>query len=104
MSNYGNRIRELRTELDWTQQYLADRLKTTKQAVSQYERGVRKPDLDTVLALCDIFNVSADYLLGRSPVVPRLVDTTEKRIIDKYRTMTEPEKEMVCRMIGIERK
>ncbi len=103
MGEYGNRIKELRIEMKWTQQELADRLRTTKQAVSQYERGVRKPDLDTVIALCDIFNVSSDYLLGRSPVVPRLVDTTEKRIIDKFRTMSDAEKEMVCRMLGIER-
>lgn len=103
MSEYGNRIKELRIEMRWTQQELADRLQTTKQAVSQYERGVRKPDLDTVVTLCDIFNVSSDYLLGRSPVVPRLVDTTEKRIIDKFRTLSDAEKEMVCRMLGIER-
>ena len=104
MTDYGNRIKELRLEMEWTQQDLADKLKTTKQAVSQYERGVRKPDLDTVVALCDIFNVSGDYLLGRSPVVPRLVDTTEKRIIDKYRTLSEVEQEMVCRMLGIDRR
>ena len=103
MSEYGNRIKELRIEMAWTQQDLAERLQTTKQAVSQYERGVRKPDLDTLTALCDIFNVSSDYLLGRSPVVPRLVDTTEKRIIDKFRTLSDAEKEMVCRMLGIER-
>jgi transcriptional regulator with XRE-family HTH domain len=103
MSEYGNRIKELRIEMSWTQQDLAERLQTTKQAVSQYERGVRKPDLDTLTALCDILNVSSDYLLGRSPVVPRLVDTTEKRIIDKFRTLSDAEKEMVCRMLGIER-
>jgi len=103
MSEYGNRIRELRAEMKWTQQDLAERLQTTKQAVSQYERGVRKPDLDTLTALCDIFNVSSDYLLGRSSVVPRLVDTTEKRIIDKFRTLSEVEKEMICRMLEIER-
>ena len=103
MSEYGNRIRELRAEMKWTQQDLAERLQTTKQAVSQYERGVRKPDLDTLTPLCDIFHVSSDYLLGRSSVVPRLVDTTEKRIIDKFRTLSEVEKEMICRMLEIER-
>lgn len=97
----ANRIRELRTDRDWTQQDLADKIGTTKQAVSQYERGVRNPDLDTVLILCDIFNVSADYLLGRSPVVPRLVDTAEMRIIDKYRRLSKPEQAMVNRMLGL---
>ena len=62
MGEYGNRIKELRIEMKWTQQELADRLRTTKQAVSQYERGVRKPDLDTLTALCDIFNVSSSPL------------------------------------------
>lgn len=34
-------------------------------AVSQYERGRREPGFDLLLALADLFGVSADYLLGR---------------------------------------
>ena len=37
------------------------------------ERGVRKPDIPTIEALCDIFNVSADYLIGKDDVTVRIV-------------------------------
>ena len=65
MATYSERIKELRTQMHWSQQDLADRLDLSKQTISQYERGVRKPDQDNLIALCDIFNVSTDYLLGK---------------------------------------
>ena len=34
--------------------------------MSNYESGLRDPSTDTILLLCDIFGVSADYLLGRT--------------------------------------
>lgn len=65
MATYSNRIKELRTMRDMSQQDLGDLLSVNKVTVSQYERGVRKPDINIVAALCDIFNVSSDYLLGK---------------------------------------
>lgn len=73
MAKYNNRIRELRIAKGMNQEKLADMLGITKQAVSQYERGVRKPDIPTIEALCDIFNVSADYLIGKDDVTVRIV-------------------------------
>ena len=60
MATFSERLRELRTQYDYSQQDLADKMGATKQMISQYERGVRKPDLDTLTALCDIFNVSSE--------------------------------------------
>lgn len=48
------------------QEDLAKILKTSRQAVSHYETGERGLDVDTILALCEIFGCTADYLLGRS--------------------------------------
>lgn len=61
-----NRIRELRTARGWRQSDLAKELKTTRQSVARYETEERGLDVDTILALCDIFGCTADYLLGRS--------------------------------------
>ena len=58
MSKMGNRIRELRTSKSLSQEQLADKLGVTKQAISQMERGVRKPSMEMLDALCDFFNVS----------------------------------------------
>lgn len=61
-----NRIRELRTARGWRQSDLAKKLNTTPQSVARYETEERGLDVDTILALCDIFGCTADYLLGRS--------------------------------------
>ena len=73
MATYSERIRELRILHEMSQQDLADRLDVNKVTISQYERGVRKPDLNVLTALCDIFNVSSDYLLGKDDMTIRIV-------------------------------
>ena len=77
MATYSERIRELRALHGMSQQDLADRLDVNKVTISQYERGVRKPDLNVLTALCDIFNVSSDYLLGKDDVTIRIVGKEE---------------------------
>ena len=61
-----NRIKELRTENGMKQQDLADRLKFARTLVSKYELGQIDLNTDTIRRLCEIFHVSADYLLGFS--------------------------------------
>ena len=61
-----NRIRELREQLGMKQATLAERLHVGPSALSNYESGLRDPSTDTLLTLCDIFNVTADSLLGRT--------------------------------------
>lgn len=73
MANLVERIKQLREQSKLSQQELADKLNVTKQAISQYERGIRKPDYETILSLCDLFNVSSDYLLGKTNMTLRMV-------------------------------
>ena len=61
-----NRIRELRIERGWTQGHLAQQLNTKQQSVARYEAGERGLDVEMIGKLCEIFGVTADYLLGRS--------------------------------------
>lgn len=60
----GKRIAECRREKKLTQDELANRVGVTAQALSQYERGLRYPDVGILKSLCDVLNASADYLLG----------------------------------------
>jgi transcriptional regulator with XRE-family HTH domain len=64
MIHFGNRLRELRTSCDWSQQDLADRLEISKQAISNWERDAAKPDINQLVRLAEVFNISADSLLG----------------------------------------
>lgn len=61
---YGTRIRELRTERGMTQAELAEKLHIAQITVSKYEREALDLGTETIVALCRLFEVSADYLLG----------------------------------------
>ena len=86
MASYSNRIRELRNARGMNQEQLAEILGLTKQAVSQYERGTRMPSVPVLEALCDFFNVSADYLLGKDDVTLRYVDSEGLKKLDGVQT------------------
>lgn len=64
--NFSENLKMLRENHNYTQQRLADALHVTKNSVSHYECGVSMPDLGVLCAIADIFDVSLDYLLGRS--------------------------------------
>lgn len=62
----GERIRELRRERGMTQEELAGILYVNRTAVSGWENGKRLPDIFVLCNIADIFNVSLDYLVGRT--------------------------------------
>ncbi|MDE6386163.1 MAG: helix-turn-helix domain-containing protein, partial [Eubacterium sp.] len=53
----------LRKSLNLSQEELAEKINVTRQAISKWENGQSTPDMDTILLLCDYFNVTADQLL-----------------------------------------
>lgn len=63
---FGYRLRDLRNKKELSQQELSSDLGISKAALSYYENGQRVPDIDILLKISDYFNVSADYLLGRT--------------------------------------
>lgn len=61
-----NRIRELRNKKELTQTQLAKMLKVSQGTLSYWERGDFEPDYESLMWLADYFEVSIDYLLGRT--------------------------------------
>jgi transcriptional regulator with XRE-family HTH domain len=59
----GDRMRSLRESKELTQKQLADKLGIPNQNVSNYERGFRQPDYDTLQKIANFFEVSIDYLI-----------------------------------------
>lgn len=64
--NFGERLKELRTERGWNQLEIAEKLNVTPSTVSNWERGKKYPDINSISKLADLFDVSLDYLVGRS--------------------------------------
>lgn len=62
----GNILKLLREEKKIRQDELADILSLSPSAIGMYERNEREPNNETILKLAEYFNVSTDYLLGKS--------------------------------------
>lgn len=62
----GRRIERLREELGIKQWELADALHIGRSTLSGYETNRRSPDLNTLCQMADYFDVTTDYLLGRT--------------------------------------
>ncbi|MED3876179.1 helix-turn-helix transcriptional regulator [Lysinibacillus capsici] len=62
----STRLKMLRTQHRKTQQDMADVLGISRQGYAKYENNLGEPDNSTLSKLADYFNVSTDYLLGRS--------------------------------------
>lgn len=66
MVTFGKRLKELRRNRQLTQEELGNILKVTNVAVAKWESDNRFPDKDLLIQIADYFNVSIDYLLGRT--------------------------------------
>lgn len=62
----AQRLRQLRRMKDLTQRELAEAVHLSPATIGLYEVGKRLPDHNTLVKLADFFNVSVDYLLGRT--------------------------------------
>ncbi|GAB2558441.1 helix-turn-helix domain-containing protein [Gracilibacillus alcaliphilus] len=66
MNKLGQRIKSLREKNNYSQKRVADAVGISNVQLSRYESGDRKPDPETISLLADFFEVSTDYLLGRT--------------------------------------
>ncbi|KHF27820.1 HTH-type transcriptional regulator ImmR [Anoxybacillus sp. BCO1] len=76
---FGKRLRILRKNRNLTQKDLADRFNVGESTIGMYERDEREPSFEFVKQLADFFNVTTDYLLGRTddPNPPESKDNEE---------------------------
>lgn len=63
---FAMRLKKLREQKRLNQTELANLLKVSNGSISKWERGDRQPDYETLEKIADTFNVTIDYLLGRS--------------------------------------
>ena len=72
---FCEKLQKLRKEKGYSQEQLADLLDVSRQSVSKWESGTTYPEMDKLLSLCKIFNVSLDELTND--------EITDKNIMDK---------------------
>lgn len=88
----GQRVQMLRTAAGWSQEQLAEQLAVTRQTVSKWERDLSTPDVDALLLLSDLFEISLDELVRGAKPEPnsRVLDLeqlAERNRRDQRRTV-----------------
>lgn len=75
------RLKELRKQKKYNQEYLAMELNVSQATISAYETGERTPDLEMLIRIASYFNVSVDYLIENSDILKTLSsDLTQNEV------------------------
>lgn len=78
---FKDRLVQLRKELDLTQETFAEKIGFSRTAISAWEIGRNEPSNADTIKIADFFNVSVDYLLGKSDVRnPEQIDSDKINI------------------------
>lgn len=83
------KLKELRTEKNFTQSKIAEMLNISQQTYSDYEKGRTNPDIVTLISIADILDTTVDYLLGREDDFGNIVIQTNgsPQLTDPERTL-----------------
>ncbi|WP_277680357.1 helix-turn-helix domain-containing protein [Gracilibacillus dipsosauri] len=85
---YGERLKKLRNKKGFSQKELTDRLNLNRSTYARYELCQTQPDFDTLDKLANFYDVTVDYLLGRSND-PRLTEKEDKEIDKQTRELLD---------------
>lgn len=69
MATFGERLKELRKKKHLTQEQLGKTFYLNKSSISRYENGTQIPENELLQSIADYFDVSLDYLMGRTNIV-----------------------------------
>lgn len=88
---FSNRLRQLRKQHKISQDSLAKQLFVSQQSVAKWESGKITPNPETLANIANIFNVSADYLLGLS-------ENEKSPTLKEWETLTDLQKQIIALM------
>jgi transcriptional regulator with XRE-family HTH domain len=105
---FKDRLKEIRELNNITQKELSKKINASQSKVAMWETGKRDPNSDDIILLANMFNISADYLLGISnnnkysinkitPTIPSLT-VNETELLELFRNITNEREQ--CKLIG----
>ena len=90
----------LRKKRGLSQRQVAAQLGISQALLSHYENGAREPGLSFVCRVCEYYEVSADYLLGRTDTPGTLAPETARSFLARLRALTDSAEEELARIGG----
>ena len=96
-------LRLLREEMKLSQQKLAVEFDIAQSQIQNYETGGYQPDIETLNKYADFFDVSVDFLLGRTdirrkpePVTEYALNAEEQELVDRYRGLRPKQRQSLA--------
>ena len=92
--NIGDKLREARKQLGFSQEYVANCLGINRSVLAQIELGNRKVSTDEALEFCKMYHLSSDYVLG-------ITDKEDKQVVFArgFSTLTENDQREILNLI-----
>ena len=102
-----NNLLKLRTEKGLSQVNIATKIGVAQETVSGYEIGRAYPSVETLIKLCDLFQVSSDFLLDRTSIrtpadrlMVETLTTQELELLEAFRKLNSAKKERAIGMVS----
>lgn len=95
---------ELRKKSKLSQEELAERIGVSQKSISKYEQQTVRPSWEALIAMADLFNVTVDYLLGRSDIPEHLsadsspsapLDPDTQKILNTFSMLNEDNRDIL---------
>lgn len=100
-------LKKLRQQKGISQQVLADFIMVSQQSVNKYENHNVEPDINTLIKIADYFDVSVDYLIGRTDIkhcagilTHNDINTLESKMLSDFRGLNDIQKDCILKLIN----
>lgn len=99
-NNFGERLAKLRESKGWLQRDLAFRMSVKANTISNWEKGISRPNLDQICQLCQVLAVASDHLLGlNKTAMEQTLNPREQALLRCYRNSGEEMRKAIFAML-----
>ena len=100
-NSFGERLAKLRESKGWLQRDLAFRMSVKANTISNWEKGISRPNLDQICQLCQVLAVTSDHLLGLDKTaMEQTLNLNEQALLRYYRNSGEEMRKAVFAMLS----
>ena len=100
-NSFGERLAKLRESKGWLQRDLAFRMSVKANTISNWEKGISRPNLDQICQLCQVLAVTSDHLLGLDKTaMEQTLTLNEQALLRYYRNSGEEMRKAIFSMLG----
>ena len=100
-NNFGERLAKLRESKGWLQRDLAFRMNVKANTISNWEKGISRPNLVQICQLCQALVVTSDHLLGLDrTAMEQTLNLREQSLIRCYRNSSEAMRKAIDSMLS----